>query len=135
MFQASTKNGYKINIPSTFHEYKILKYISNGSTCITVLVEDQKTNEKYAAKIIAVEDAVENNCYYRVLKETKIVKTLSHPNIIDIKESFEIENAEYDDFIVIIMEYCENGDLVDYLLNNKITDASFMKEIKQGILS
>ena len=50
MFHSATQDDYQINVPSSFENYKIIKELGNGSICVTVLVEDQDTNQEYAVK-------------------------------------------------------------------------------------
>lgn len=44
-------------------------------------------------------------------QEMKLLKNITHPNIVKYVDSFTIESKFY-----IIMEHCEKGDLNDYLL-------------------
>ena len=41
MIHSATFDGYKINIPSSFHSYTVLKVIGNGGSSIVALVENQ----------------------------------------------------------------------------------------------
>lgn len=118
MFNSITQEGYKIDIPSSFKGYNVLKQIGNGGTCIVVLVEDQITKKKYAAKVLSKTNIAENNILESINKEINVLKSLSHPNIIKVYDSFDIVNEENEEeFIVIIMEYCEKGDLLTYINN------------------
>lgn len=118
MFNSITQEGYKIDIPSSFKGYNVLKQIGNGGTCIVVLVEDQITKKKYAAKVLSKTNIAENNILESINKEINVLKSLSHPNIIKVFDSFDIVNEENEEeFIVIIMEYCEKGDLLTYINN------------------
>ena len=50
LFSEKIKFNFSILFPSSFKNYKIIKELRNGSTCVTVLVEDQDTNQEYAVK-------------------------------------------------------------------------------------
>lgn len=118
MFNSTTQEGYKIDIPSSFKGYNVIKQIGNGGTCIVVLVEDQITKKKYAAKVLSKTNIAENSILESINKEINVLKSLSHPNIIKVYDSFDIVNEENEEeFIVIIMEYCEKGDLLTYINN------------------
>ncbi|KAK8852827.1 hypothetical protein M9Y10_017819 [Tritrichomonas musculus] len=118
MFNSTTQEGYKIDIPSSFKGYNVIKQIGNGGTCIVVLIEDQITKKKYAAKVLSKTNIAENSILESINKEINVLKSLSHPNIIKVYDSFDIVNEENEEeFIVIIMEYCEKGDLLTYINN------------------
>lgn len=118
MFNSTTQEGYKIDIPSSFKGYNVIKQIGNGGTCIVVLVEDQITKKKYAAKVLSKTNIAENSILESINKEINVLKSLSHPNIIKVYDSFDIVNEENEEeFIVIIMEYCEKGNLLTYINN------------------
>jgi serine/threonine protein kinase len=56
--------------------------------------------------------------YENLRREIEIIKTLDHPHIIELHETFED-----DKYIHIVMEYCKRGDLYEYLLKNSLTEA------------
>jgi len=64
---------------------------------------------KYVAKkviLMGLEQKEQNNC----MLEVNLLKNLKHPNIVEYKESFLTPNQ-----LVIIMEYCEVGDLAYHI--------------------
>lgn len=48
-----------------------------------------------------------NNVFFR------IIRTINHPNIVTIYDILELS-----DIIYIFMDYCRNGDLLEYIRNN-----------------
>lgn len=60
------------------------------------------------------------------MKEIEILVTLDHPNVIKLYEIWE-----YEDLCFLVMEYCEGGELFDYILRNRdmgeITAVKIMK--------
>ena len=60
--------------------------------------------------------------------EIKVLKELDHPHIIKVYDSFEIEAAG-EEYYVIITEYCENGDLLSYATNTGFKDEMQRKKI------
>ena len=60
--------------------------------------------------------------------EIKVLKELDHPHIIKVYDSFEIEAAG-EEYYVIITEYCENGDLLSYATNTGFKDERQRKKI------
>lgn len=129
MMHSKTQDGYPISIPTTFHGYNVLQYLGCGSTCIVTLVEDQNTGEKYSAKIISKKDIENRNMLKSIMNEINVLKSLSHPNIIKLEETFEIKNNNEEEFIVIITEYCEYGDLLSFATNEGFKNEKMMKKI------
>lgn len=68
-----------------------------------------------------------------IANEIRILKSLSHPNIIKIIEDFKIFTEE-EGFVVIILEYCENGSLLDYLIEHQNMGESAKKKIVRELL-
>lgn len=130
MIQSKTKEGYPINIPSSFHGYKVIEHIDSGSSSIVLLIEDQLTHQNFSAKVMSKADAISINKLESVFNEINVLKSLSHPNIIKYIESFEIKNEDEEEFIVLITEYCEKGSLLSYMKNEGIKN----EEIKNKII-
>lgn len=134
MIKANTEDEYLIKIPKTFKNYKIIEYIDCGSTSVVFLVEDQKTKENFSAKIMSKSDISNRNLLKSVMNEVKVLQSIDHPNIIKIKEFFELSNYEKEEFYVIIMEYCVNGDLLSYASNKGFTNEAEKKKIINGFI-
>lgn len=128
-----TDAGFPIIIPCSFNGYKVIKRLASGSTSVVVLVEKEISQETFVAKIISKEDSIKQDFYELTMNEINVQKTLSHPHIVKLQESFEIKN-EGKEYIVIIMEYCENGDLFSYVMNQKECNESQLKKIIIGFL-
>lgn len=50
----------------------------------------------------------------RISREIKILKKVRHPNVIQLYEIIETETELY-----LIMEYCSNGELFDYIVKHQ----------------
>ncbi|ORY40917.1 kinase-like protein [Rhizoclosmatium globosum] len=74
-----------------------------------MLAFDNVLDKHVALKIIRKEELTDYE-RWRVLRETDLLKTLSHPNIIRLENFIETET----DF-VIVLEYMNDGDLFDLL--------------------
>ena len=89
--------------------YEIKQVIGRGRFGVVKLGINKKTQEKVAIKILC-----KNELSTFDLEQAKIeietLKIANHPNIVKLYDVFE--NA---DFIYIITEYCEGGDLFSYL--------------------
>ncbi|XP_069816463.1 serine/threonine-protein kinase DCLK3 [Dendropsophus ebraccatus] len=102
--------------------YEIGKSIGDGNFAVVKECKLRKTNQEFAmkiidkAKLVGKEDIIEN--------EVRIIKLLSHPNIVKLLDDFETENEIY-----LIMEYIKGGDLFDAITESiKFTehDAALM---------
>lgn len=134
MIKTKTEDGYLIRIPKEFHGYKCIKNIGYGWTSVVELVQEKKTGKKYSAKIVSVTDIKKKNLMKSIEKEIAILDVIDHPHIIKMKEYFEIKNKEDEQFIVMIMEYCEKGELLSLVYNTKMIKAEQKKKIFMGVL-
>lgn len=50
----------------------------------------------------------------RIIREIKILKSVRHPNVIQLYEIIETENQLY-----LIMEYSEGGELFDLIVDRQ----------------
>lgn len=133
MISFSTQNGYEIKIPTKFHGYQYDKLLGIGSTSVVLLIENEKSHEKYSSKVISKTDVINRNMYGSILREINVQKSISHPNIIEFKESFELKNED-EEYIFIVMEYCENGDLLKYASNYGFKSETIKKKIIRDFL-
>ncbi|NXJ97557.1 NEK3 kinase, partial [Corythaixoides concolor] len=86
-------------------EYEVLKILGEGSFGRALLVHHRISDQKYAMKEIRLpmsSSAVEDS-----RKEAVLLAKMRHPNIVAYKESFEADGHLY-----IVMEYCDDGDLM-----------------------
>lgn len=135
MFSTQTDDDYKINIPLTFNGYDIIEYIDNGSFSAVVKVQDRLSKQFFAAKIISKNDLMNKNQMKVIKNEIDILCSINHPNIIKFYKSFEIRNSQKEEFIVIIEEFCKNGNLVKYLTEFGLRNEKEKKEIELGLIS
>lgn len=95
-----------------FEHYEIIKDIGEGNFGIVKLGVHKQTKEKVAIKIIKKDDLLSNRME-RIKNEIDIMKICQHPNIVHLIDHFE--NA---DFIFIVMDYFQGGNLLEF--NNKL---------------
>ncbi|CAG9311856.1 unnamed protein product [Blepharisma stoltei] len=94
-------------------KYQELEPIGRTEFRSVYRVQHKVTNDIYAAKKICLMglDAKEIQYSYQ---EAKVLHWLHHPNIVQYIESF-VENNE----LIIVMEYCEGGDLAHQIKSHK----------------
>nr|XP_032655825.1 serine/threonine-protein kinase Nek3 [Chelonoidis abingdonii] len=86
-------------------EYTVLKVLGEGSFGRVLLVFHKSSDQKYAMKEIRLPKSPSDVQDSR--KEAILLAKMKHPNIVAYKESFEADGHLY-----IVMEYCDDGDLM-----------------------
>ena len=105
--------------------YNTIKFIGKGAFSEVYLVQDKKTEKIYAKKCIHQKNIT--------LKELELIimKKIKHPNIVSFYSSYQ-EN----DSLNIIIEYCEKGDLHQFLNGRKMKEKHalhYFYQILQGL--
>ena len=104
-----------------YNEYKFVSFLGSGAFSKIELVE--KDGIKYAMKIIDKSflqsqkniefdkegNIIVNSSFENAIKEIAILKKTNHPNKIKL---YEILYFKKNKIIYLILEYCENGDLI-----------------------
>lgn len=86
------------------------------------LIRDNKTQQLFVSKTILTSNLPSQELF-RSQQEAQLLNKLQHPNIVSYKTSF----TEYNKFI-IIMEYCQQGDLSKFLKTNLETNTYFPEQ-------
>eukprot|EP00124_Ichthyophonus_hoferi_P003337 Ihof_evm3s284 gene=Ihof_evmTU3s284 len=110
--------------------YILSRVLGQGTTGLVRLGTHQLTNEQVAIKIIS--KAVlsrDRNVKERVEREIEMLKLLSHPNILKLYDVCESDTALY-----IVLEYAENGDLYDYILQYNRLSTNQVHRLFQQII-
>lgn len=134
MITENTQDEYPINIPISFNGYSLIQFIDCGSTSVVFLVENEETKKQYSAKIMAKEDIVSRKIEKSIFNEVEVLQSINHPGIIKIEDFFEYKNALNEEYYVIIMEYCPNGDLLTYANDKGFKSEGEKKKIISGFL-
>lgn len=102
------------SLSKTLNDYIIKRTIGEGTFSKVKLGINKITNEKVAIKILEKSKIVEKDDLDRILREMKIITELKHQNVIKVHEMYESN-----DYFLIIMEYCEGGELFNYIVENQ----------------
>lgn len=94
---------------SALKDFEILGKLGQGSFGIVYKVKRKIDNNKYVLKQINI-SKMNTRMKDEALNEVKVLSKLEHPNIVKYYDSF-IEKQ----FLNIIMEFCEGGDLSQFL--------------------
>lgn len=118
--------SFDIQIPRKFLRYVTDEVLCRTNHSVIIRAHDDK-GKIVCLKVIEKSKLKEDNILEKFQRDVVILKRLSHPNIVAIYDTFEIN-----DFYVIVMEYCRNGTLQEYMLSNKtIPDNEAIRMIRQ----
>ncbi|XP_029282121.1 LOW QUALITY PROTEIN: serine/threonine-protein kinase Nek1 [Cottoperca gobio] len=94
-------------------KYEKVKKIGEGSFGKAILVKSKEDGHQYVIKEIGI-SAMSSKETQESRKEVAVLANMSHPNIVQYKESFEEGGCLY-----IVMDYCEGGDLFKKINSQK----------------
>ncbi|KAL4479473.1 hypothetical protein ABPG72_011795 [Tetrahymena utriculariae] len=86
-------------------KYKELELIGRGTQGSAMLVECRSDQKRYVSKQVILSNLSEKD-QNNAIQELKLLREMKHPNIVKFIESYKEKNK-----VIIIMEYCEYGDL------------------------
>ena len=107
-------NTDNATLSKTLGDYEIKQTIGKGTFSKVKLGVNKFTKEKAAIKILEKSKIVEKDDLERIIREMSIITELDHINVIKVYEMYE----STDNFL-IIMEYCEGGELFNYIVENQ----------------
>ena len=99
--------------PVILNDYTFIKDIGEGNFGKVKLSTLDSTKEKFAIKILDKEK-LKSQTKSTLYNEIEIISILKHPNIIYVDKILEDEKNYY-----IIMEFCEKGELFDYIVEKE----------------
>uniref|UniRef100_A0AAR2KBU6 non-specific serine/threonine protein kinase n=1 Tax=Pygocentrus nattereri TaxID=42514 RepID=A0AAR2KBU6_PYGNA len=94
-------------------KYEKVKKIGEGSFGKAILVRSREDGHQYVIKEIGI-SRMSSKERQESRREVAVLANMSHPNIVQYKESFEEGGCLY-----IVMDYCEGGDLFKKINNQK----------------
>ena len=101
-------------------DYTLISKTQQESFWKIYLTSKEGTETKYATKVIKKEKIWNNDRTY-IDREISILKDINHPNLVKL-----IEVKENTEYIYIIFEYCNGGDLQSFL-------DKYVKENNKGL--
>ena len=112
-------------------EFKNKELIGNGASGIAYKIFNNKDKNYYCLKQILLKN---NDKIKQAENEVNILKALNHENIVKYYGSYKDKNSFY-----IIMEYCDNSDLNEFIkqhkANKKLIEQNIIYSIIKGICS
>ncbi|CAK9029116.1 unnamed protein product [Durusdinium trenchii] len=117
-----------INNPGFIEDfYTIEEEVNAGGSAQVFRAVEIATKAHRAIKRIAKKSAGE---IARVVQEVAIMKTLDHPNIIKLFETFED-----DEYLYLVLEYCGGGDVLDRIISDGAMDELSSSMVIRGMLA
>ena len=96
-------------------DYLLNEELGSGGFGKVVLGTHIPTGEKVAIKIMDKEQILSDEMNkVRVLNEISILKKVRHNNIVKLYEVMETPQKIY-----LVMEYCDSGEMFDYIVSKK----------------
>lgn len=112
----NTEYSSQDNISLSDYEFK--STIGKGTFGKVKLAVYRQTNQNRAIKILNKKQIETKKEMHLVKRELNALKILSHPNLVNVNQIFQDSENYYID-----MEYCENGELFDYIVKkNQLTE-------------
>lgn len=129
---SKSRSEGKIRSPFLTSKYLISKTLGQGKFSKVKLALHAPTGEKVAIKILEKKKFKNPSDLTKLSREIQIIKTLKHPNIIQLYEVIETN-----DLICIILEYMSGGELFDFIIKrgrlNEIDALSFYSQLINAI--
>ena len=112
----NTDNSKKKQVEKEYQigNYLIKRTLGQGTFGKVKLGIHLPNKEKVAIKILEKSRIVEKDDEIRVKREFDMLALFNHPNIILVAEIFESADSYYS-----VMEYCQGGELFNYIVKNR----------------
>lgn len=109
-----------------FDYYQLDKTLGTGQFGLVKLGKNLRNGKLVAVKILEKENIKTKDDWDLIKTEIDILKHSKHPNIVKFFDHFE--NSDY---IFLVMEYLNNGNLQEYLMKNNFN----LNEIEVGVIA
>ncbi|CAD8087328.1 unnamed protein product [Paramecium sonneborni] len=110
-------------------DYLLVKTLGLGTFGLVKLAIHQITQEKVAIKILEKSKIIDVADVERVSREIHILKLIRHKHVIQLYEIIETKK-----YIFLVMEFCDGGELFDYIVKHqKLSEIEACKLIQELI--
>lgn len=96
-------------------DFEIISSLGNGAYGDVFKAKHKITGEIYSIKVIDKKMIEKENKGYQIFVENEMLNYCNHPNIIKIFGCYEDKESFY-----LVEEYCQKGDLAEFLNQNSI---------------
>ncbi|OWF35294.1 NUAK family SNF1-like kinase 1 [Mizuhopecten yessoensis] len=112
------------------HRFELIKTLGEGSYGKVKLAIEKSTKEQVAIKYIKKGKINDDTDLTRLRREIRILSSLNHPNIVNVREVFENK-----DRIILVMDCATSGELYDYINNRSQLAEADARRIFRQIVS
>lgn len=105
--------------------YEKIKDLSSGSFGFVMKARNKKNDREYAVKFLPRGNAIQRY----VLREILNHRALRHPHVVQFFEVFLV-----DDYLGIVMEYADKGDLFSHVRERMVLNEDFARWIFQQLI-
>ena len=95
-------------------KYKLSQTVLGAGNFGKVFLASSAADPDFKVAIKTISKKKVQDQLHTIRDEIKILSTLDHPNIIKYYETYESPN-----YIYLVMEYCQGGELFEKLTNNR----------------
>ena len=114
---APLKPASNSNLRMDFKDLYILCKLGEGQMGKVFLVENKKTEKRYALKCVEKNLVVKHQMEKFLKAEKEILQLCDFPLIVKLNESYKDSH-----FVYLLLKYIEGGDFFDFLLELGICD-------------
>ena len=114
LLNKASKNNENKEKDVKIGNYLIKKTLGKGTFGKVKLGIYLPKNKKVAIKILEKKRLKEDDDLIRLKREFEMLSQFNHPNVITVSEIFESNDAYF-----TVMEYCDGGELFNYIVKNK----------------
>lgn len=109
-------------------QYTILEKLGKGHFAEVFLCVEKATGQRYAVKVFAKQPGMDERSKTEGLQqEIAVLMSVSHPNVLCLKDTFNERNAVY-----LVLELAPEGELFNYIVEkHKLTEDETRKLFRQ----
>jgi serine/threonine-protein kinase len=117
--QGRASRGLSFRPGQLFHHFRLQQQLGRGATATVFRAVDERTNSVVALKLLSLTDDwpddLLDEAKLRLLREAEAAGSLTHPDIVEIRESGEHEGQVY-----LAMEYVEGVNLATHAVEGRM---------------
>lgn len=102
--QGKLFDTHSVRVPYAFRRYELGDLIGNGAFGAVYSCTDKKTGEVRAIKILRLAEVSDNSMIHRFRREIKVLRTMSHPNVIRLHEDNLDDEVRFPAFVMDLAE-------------------------------
>ncbi|KAL9644696.1 hypothetical protein ABK040_012350 [Willaertia magna] len=119
--------GHMLAIDTYYHGYVIQQLIGKGSYGEVYLAT--KNKQEYALKVIELPKTTDKETIENIEREVKILKNLTHPNIMQFVEEFPLKDQFDRNCVGVVTEFCPKGTIGDIIEKDEHVDLNLWRII------